>query len=80
MAQGNRSSFMGLSVLFYLFLLFSPLALISQVHAESDQDPLQDNYGTGRRQSVCEGRRRKASANVSELQLSVLIWEPPTLA
>jgi heat shock protein 5 len=48
MAQGNRSSFfMGLSALFYLVLLFSPLALVSQVNAQDSQDPLQENYGTG---------------------------------
>jgi heat shock protein 5 len=49
MAQGNRSSFyMGLSALFYLILLFSPLALVSTAHAQSDQDPLQESYGTGK--------------------------------
>ena len=46
---------MGLSTLFYLILLFSPLALVSQAHAQSDQDPLQESYGTGRRQLVCRG-------------------------
>jgi len=46
MARGNNSSFfMGLSALFYLVLLFSPLALVSQAHAQSDQDPLQESYG-----------------------------------
>lgn len=37
---------MGLSALFYLVLLFSPLAFVSQAHAQSDQDPLQESYGT----------------------------------
>ncbi|KAG0645972.1 Immunoglobulin heavy chain-binding [Hyphodiscus hymeniophilus] len=47
MARGNNSSFyMGVSALFYLVLLFSPLALVSQAHAQSDQDPLQESYGT----------------------------------
>ncbi|TGO47890.1 hypothetical protein BOTNAR_0502g00100 [Botryotinia narcissicola] len=47
MASGNRSSlFVGLSALFYLVLLFSPLALFQTVHAQSDQDPLQESYGT----------------------------------
>jgi hypothetical protein len=48
MAGGNRSSlFVGLSALFYLALLFSPLAFFQTAHAQSDQDPLQANYGTG---------------------------------
>lgn len=37
--------FLGLSALFYLVLLFSPLAYISTASAE--QDPLQESYGTG---------------------------------
>jgi heat shock protein 5 len=47
MARGTRSTFLpSLSILFYLVLLFSPLALISTAHAQSDQDPLQESYGT----------------------------------
>ena len=38
---------MGLSALFYMILLFSPLAFIQTAHAASDQDPLQESYGTG---------------------------------
>lgn len=53
MARGNsRSSFwLGLSALFYLGLLFAPLALVGRVNAESEQDPLQENYGTGKSSS-----------------------------
>jgi heat shock protein 5 len=48
MARGNQTPFyLGLSALFYLILLFSPLALLQTAHAQSDQDPLQENYGTG---------------------------------
>jgi hypothetical protein len=39
---------MGLSALFYLVLLFSPLAFLQTAHASSDQDPLQESYGTGK--------------------------------
>jgi heat shock protein 5 len=47
MARGNQSGlFMGLSALFYLVLLFSPLAFLQTAHASSDQDPLQESYGT----------------------------------
>jgi len=49
MARGNQSGlFMGLSALFYLVLLFSPLAFLQTAHASSDQDPLQESYGTGK--------------------------------
>lgn len=50
MAQnGNRTSFLlGFSALVYFILLFSPLALVGQAQAQSDQDPLQENYGTGK--------------------------------
>lgn len=48
MARGNRTPFYtGLSLLFYLTLLFSPLALFQTASAQSDQDPLQESYGTG---------------------------------
>jgi heat shock protein 5 len=59
MARGTRSTFLpSLSILFYLALLFSPLALISTAHAQSDQDPLQESYGTGKssRLDSCAGR------------------------
>jgi len=46
MARGNTQLFSGISVLFYLCLLFSPLALLKTAHAQSDQDPLQESYGT----------------------------------
>jgi len=47
MARGSQTPFyLGLSALFYLILLFSPLALLQTAHAQSDQDPLQENYGT----------------------------------
>lgn len=49
MARNTRSSFwLGLSALFYLGLLFAPLALVGKVNAESEQEVLQDNYGTGK--------------------------------
>jgi endoplasmic reticulum chaperone BiP len=49
MARGNQTPFyLGLSALFYLILLFSPLALLQTANAQSDQEPLQENYGTGR--------------------------------
>lgn len=49
MASGNRSSlFVGLSAIFYLVLLFSPLAFFQTANAQSDQDPLQESYGTGK--------------------------------
>ncbi|KAA8565574.1 hypothetical protein EYC84_009426 [Monilinia fructicola] len=47
MASGNRSSlFVGLSAFFYLVLLFSPLAFLQTANAQSDQDPVQESYGT----------------------------------
>ncbi|RAL62592.1 hypothetical protein DID88_004440 [Monilinia fructigena] len=47
MASGNRSSlFVGLSAIFYLVLLFSPLAFFQTANAQSDQDPVQESYGT----------------------------------
>ncbi|KAH8816130.1 heat shock protein 70 family [Xylogone sp. PMI_703] len=47
MARGNQSPFyLGLSALFYLVLLFSPLAFLQTASAQSDQDPIQENYGT----------------------------------
>jgi len=47
MARGIRTpSLFSLTALFYLVLLFSPLALLKTAHAQSDQDPLQENYGT----------------------------------
>ncbi|PBP20207.1 dnaK-type molecular chaperone BiP [Diplocarpon rosae] len=46
MARGNGSSpWLGLSALFYLGLLFAPLALVGKVNADGGQDPLQENYG-----------------------------------
>jgi endoplasmic reticulum chaperone BiP len=48
MARGNNTQlFVGFSALFYLLLLFSPLALLQTASAQSDQDPLQESYGTG---------------------------------
>jgi heat shock protein 5 len=48
MARSNQTSmFLGLSALFYFVLLFSPLAFLQTAHAQSDQDPLQESYGTG---------------------------------
>ncbi len=62
MARGSSSQFvLGFSALFYLCLLFSPLALLSTAHAQSDQEPLQENYGTGK--SHCNLRTQNASAN-----------------
>jgi len=53
MARSTRSSFwLGLSALFYLGLLFAPLALVGKVNAEGEQDPLQESYGTGKSLSV----------------------------
>lgn len=48
MARSTNSMFVGLSALFYLVLLFSPLALLQTANAESSQDPLQESYGTGK--------------------------------
>lgn len=48
MARSMGGLFMSLSALFYLILLFSPLAFISTANAASEQDPLQESYGTGR--------------------------------
>ena len=48
MARGTKTPlFVGLSALFYLVLLFSPLALLQGVHAQNEQEPLQEDYGTG---------------------------------
>jgi heat shock protein 5 len=47
MARGTQTPFyLGLSALFYLILLFSPLAFLQTASAQSDQDPLQESYGT----------------------------------
>lgn len=52
MAWTRRAS-LGLSALFYLCLLFTPLATLQTVSAEAEaqepaaQDPLQESYGTG---------------------------------
>lgn len=50
MARGNQSGlFMGLSALFYLVLLFSPLAFVQTASASSEQEPLAaESYGTGK--------------------------------
>ncbi|KAG9247123.1 heat shock protein 70 family [Calycina marina] len=48
MARGNRSSFFtGISCLFYLTLLFAPLAFLQTVAAQDSEveEPLQENYG-----------------------------------
>ncbi|CAL3969532.1 hypothetical protein PZA11_005947 [Diplocarpon coronariae] len=46
MPRANRSSaWLGLSALFYLGLLFAPLALVGRVNADAGQEPLQENYG-----------------------------------
>jgi len=50
MARGSKSSaFMGLSALFYLVLLFAPLAFLGTVKADTTdaQEPLGENYGVG---------------------------------
>jgi hypothetical protein len=76
MARGNRSSlFSGLSIFFYLFLLFAPLALVQQAHAQSDQDPLQESYGTGELAIESEADGHLLT---SLRQLLVLIWAPHT--
>ncbi|KFY72054.1 hypothetical protein V499_07778 [Pseudogymnoascus sp. VKM F-103] len=48
MARGNQSGlFMGLSALFYLVLLFTPLAFLQTASASSEQEPLAaESYGT----------------------------------
>lgn len=47
MARNNWTSFLGpLTVVFYLVLLFSPLALVGTAQAQSDQDVLTESYGT----------------------------------
>jgi hypothetical protein len=50
MARGNQSGlFMGLSALFYLVLLFTPLAFLQTASASSEQEPLAaESYGTGK--------------------------------
>lgn len=78
MARGNQTPFyLGLSALFYLVLLFSPLALLQTAQAQSDQDPLQENYGTGK---LFLGGLKSQTLLTSLTQLSVLIWEPHTPA
>jgi heat shock protein 5 len=51
MARGTQTPLLlGLSALFYLLLLFSPLALLQTANAQSDQTPLEnghEDYGTG---------------------------------
>ncbi|KAI9742997.1 MAG: ATPase with role in protein import into the ER [Claussenomyces sp. TS43310] len=47
MARSNQTPlFAGLSILFYLVLLFSPLAFLQTASAQADQDPIQESYGT----------------------------------
>jgi heat shock protein 5 len=46
MARGNQNSLLGFSLIALFALLFS-VGFLSTVHAQSDQDPLQENYGTG---------------------------------
>jgi hypothetical protein len=76
MARGNRSSlFSGLSIFFYLFLLFAPLALVQQAHAQSDQDPLQESYGTG---ELAIEPEADGHLLTSLRQLLVSIWAPHT--
>jgi hypothetical protein len=71
--------FVGLSALFYLVLLFSPLALLQTANAESNQDPLQESYGTGK---LSFPPQRPQLANELTYPLTqqslVLILEPPT--
>lgn len=56
MVRGNGTAFslLSFSALFYLVLLFSPLALVGTVQAQSDQEPLAESYGTGMSASVAE--------------------------
>jgi heat shock protein 5 len=54
MARGNTRLFGSLSMLFYLVLLFSPLALLKTAHAQSEQKPLQENYGVGMFYHICQ--------------------------
>lgn len=72
---------MGLSALFYLVLLFSPLAFLQTANAASDQDPLQESYGVGEFQlqnAAPHKLHRTITDNCLE-QLSVSISAPPTL-
>ena len=82
MARGNRSSlFLGLSALFYLVLLFAPLAFIQTVEAAEAQEPLkEDNYGVGKWPFLlCLRPNLQAQAAANHRpQLLVLISEPPT--
>lgn len=48
MARSRQTPlFAGLSILFYLVLLFSPLAYVQTASAQ-EKDPLQESYGTGK--------------------------------
>lgn len=78
MAQGNRTSFfLGLSALAYFLILFAPLALVGQAQAQSEQDPLQENYGTGKL-FIALQRRRHVAYRLRQLLVS--IWALPTPA
>jgi hypothetical protein len=50
MARGSQTSFfLGLSFVAYFVLLLSPLGFLQTANAaESAQEPLQENYGTGK--------------------------------
>ena len=47
MARANQTSLLGFSILAFFALLFS-VGFLSTAHAQSDQDPLQEQYGTGK--------------------------------
>jgi heat shock protein 5 len=46
MARAHQTSLLGFSILALFALLFS-VGFLGTAHAQSDQDPLQENYGTG---------------------------------
>jgi endoplasmic reticulum chaperone BiP len=47
MARSHQTSLLGFSILAFFGLLFS-VGFLNTAHAQSNQDPLQESYGTGK--------------------------------
>jgi len=79
MARSHQTSLLGISILAFFGLLFS-VGFLSTAHAQSDQDPLQENYGTGKSGCTCKAADTREHSLTYLRQSSVLIWEPHTPA
>jgi len=77
MARSQKSSLLGASIVFFFALLFT-VGFLGTAHAQSDQDPIQESYGTGKSPGICEAEGTQEHLLTTLRQSSVSIWEPPT--